>query len=72
MHSVSIPSATVAPPIIFQANHVRRRIEASDPVARLVAELCFGPTRRSDLAALASVTAARLALSDDRAKGCAK
>ena len=60
MRSVSLSSAVQAPPILLQADRVRRRIVASDSVASLVAELCFGPTRRGDVAMLAAVTAARV------------
>ena len=38
-------SATGAPPIILQADRVRRRIAASDAVAALVASLAFGEPR---------------------------
>lgn len=43
MNSVPTLGAITAPPIILQANRVRRRIAASDSVAALVAELAFGP-----------------------------
>ncbi|WP_237482661.1 hypothetical protein [Lichenibacterium dinghuense] len=62
MHTVQISGASSAPPpILLQADRVRRRISASDSVAALVASLAFGEPRRSDLAALASVTSARVA-----------
>jgi hypothetical protein len=55
-------SATGAPPpIILQSGAIRRRISASDSVAALVASLAFGESRRSDLGALAAVTANRCA-----------
>ncbi len=60
MKSICLHSAHEAPPILLQADRVRRRIAASDSVASLVAELCFGPTRRGDVAMLAAVTAARV------------
>ena len=53
--------ATSAPPIILQADRVRRRIAASDAVAALVAELAFGQAQRSDIGTLSSVTASRCA-----------
>ncbi len=56
----NLGAPTAPPTIIIQAEHVRRRISASDSVAALVAELAFGPTRRSDLMTLASVTSARI------------
>ena len=61
MRSVHNSSAAVAPPIILQADHVRRRITASDSVAALVAELAFGPTRRDHGALLLGIVADRTA-----------
>ena len=62
MHSVSSLSAINAPlPMLLRADRVRRRIAASDAVAALVASLAFGEPGRSDLAALAAVTACRVA-----------
>ena len=60
MPSIQNSSATTAPPIILQADRIRRRISASDAVAALVAELAFGPTRR-DHDALVALTADRTA-----------
>ena len=45
MHSVHHYGASSAPTLTLQADRVRRRIAASDAVASLVAELCFGPPR---------------------------
>ena len=45
MPSIHNSGATIAPPIILQADRVRRRIAASDAVAALVAELAYGPQR---------------------------
>ena len=61
MKSVYLPSADTAPPIILQADRVRRRIAASDAVAALVASLAFGERRRSDSMVLASLTVSRVA-----------
>ena len=60
MPSTRNSGAKSAPPIVLQADQVRRRIVASDAVAALVAELAFGPTRRGDLVALAGLTADRV------------
>ena len=65
MSSIHNSGATVAPPIILQADRVRRRIAASDSVAALVAELAFGPPR-GDLVALAALTGERVTA------GCAR
>lgn len=62
MRTVQVSGAVQAPPpILLQADRVRRRISASDSVAALVAELAFGPTRRGDLGTLAAVTTSRCA-----------
>ena len=54
-------SASTAPPIIFQADRIRRRMAASDNVAALVAELAFGTSGRDDLVALHGLTTDRTA-----------
>lgn len=61
MHSGSTISTTTAPPILLQTARVRRRVPISDAVAVVLASLAFGEPRRSDLATLASLTAARVA-----------
>lgn len=61
MPSIHTIGASSAPPILLQADRVRRRIATSDSVALLLSELAFGPTRRSDLATLAAVTTSRCA-----------
>lgn len=63
MPIIHISSATTAPPIILQADRVRRRITASDSVAALVAELAFGPSRRDHGSMLAGITAERVGAS---------
>ena len=61
MPSLCNSSASSAPPIILQADRVRRRIAASDAVAALVAELAFGPTRRDHGSLLVGLVADRTA-----------
>ena len=63
MPIMQFSGATMAPPIILQADRVRRRISASDSVAALVAELAFGPSRRDHGSMLAGITAERVGAS---------
>lgn len=60
MHTISISGVSAPPPILLQADRVRRRIAASDSVAALVAALAFGGSSRDDHNLLVGLIAERV------------
>ncbi len=63
MNLVQSPGTAVVPlphPQILRTSAIARRVSASEPLAIILADLAFGPSRRDDVAMLASCSASRI------------